>query len=36
MGLVRDVDIRKVTVMDDVEGDEDIVLADGWDAVNIE
>ena len=33
MGLVKDVDVRKVAVMDDVNGDADAVLPDGWDAI---
>ena len=33
MGLVKDVDVKKVVVMDDVNGDVDVVLPDGWDAI---
>ena len=33
MGLVKDVDVKKVAVMADVVGDADVVLPDGWDAI---
>jgi hypothetical protein len=36
LGLVKDVDIRKVVVMDDVKGNEDAELPDGWDAIDDE
>ena len=33
MGLVKDMDVKKVVVMDDVNGDVDVVLPNGWDAI---
>ena len=33
MGLVKDMDVKKVVVMDDVNGDVDVVLSNGWDAI---
>lgn len=36
LGLVKDADIKKVTIMDDVEGEEEVVFLDGWDAIDIE
>ena len=33
MGLIKDVDVKKVVVMDDVNRDVDVVLPDGWDAI---
>jgi len=32
LGLVKDVNIRKIAVMDGVNGD--VVLPDGWDAID--
>ena len=34
MGMVKDEDVLKVAVMQDVEGEEE-ELEDGWDAINI-
>ncbi|KAF8546552.1 hypothetical protein OG21DRAFT_1426718, partial [Imleria badia] len=33
LGLVKDVDIKKVAVMDDVNGG-DVMLPNGWDAID--
>ena len=33
MGLIKDVDVKKIVVMDDVNRDVDVVLPDGWDAI---
>jgi hypothetical protein len=35
MGMVKDEDVLKVAVMQDVEGEEEEELKDGWDAINI-
>lgn len=34
VGLVKDMDIRKVVVLDEVNGDNDVVLPEGWDAID--
>jgi hypothetical protein len=34
MGLVNDVDIKKVAVMDDVNGDTNDILPDGWGVID--
>ena len=36
MGLVKDADVRKVTVMDNIEGGKDVELPEGWDAIDID
>ena len=33
LGLVKDTDVLAVTVLDDVEGDEELELNDGWDSI---
>ena len=35
MGLIKNVDVKKVVVMDDVNRDVDVVLPDGWDAIQV-
>lgn len=34
MGLVKDSDVKRVVVMDDAVGEKDIVLPEGWDAID--
>ena len=34
MGLIKDKDVMAVTVMADVEGDEEEEFEDGWDAIS--
>jgi hypothetical protein len=36
LGLVKDKDVKKVSELEDVEGDEDIELEDGWDRIVVE
>ena len=36
LGLVKDVDMRKIALMDDVEGEEEVELPVGWDTIDIE
>jgi hypothetical protein len=31
--MVRDEDVLKVTLLQDVEGEEEVELMDGWDAI---
>nr|VWO96208.1 Homeobox domain-containing protein [Ganoderma boninense] len=33
LGLVKPEDARKVAELDDIEGDEDVELEDGWDRI---
>ena len=33
LGLVKDTDVLAVAVLDDVEGDEELELDDGWDSI---
>ena len=33
---MKDADIQKVVVMDDVEDNKDVELLDGWDAIDTE
>jgi len=33
LGMVRDEDVLKVALLQDVEGEEEVELMDGWDAI---
>jgi hypothetical protein len=33
LGMVRDEDVLKVTLLQDVEGEEEVELMDSWDAI---
>ena len=33
MGMVKDKDVMKIAVLDDVKGEEEEVFEDGWDSI---